>query len=192
MNLSIVDFITEVRESFYGSEAVYRNGSCFKFAELLRKLYGGDVVDLHGHCVLRLYGRLYDIRGDITVASAMPQETIDALGMEPSSFSFYSNTHSRFDMVLDKVNLDFTPDQVMTLVARELQMLNFGHDLKFILFMVERQLMSIDHKINFKILKFDRPLTAEESAKYPSPFFKTLELNHNGQTLTFVMGHTLC
>jgi len=57
--------IRAIRDSFVGSEHIYKNGSCWYFANILRTIYGGDIVCTSEHCLLRLGGKYYDIEGEV-------------------------------------------------------------------------------------------------------------------------------
>lgn len=182
--MNILDFIAEIRESFYGAEYVYKNGSCFKFAELLRKMYGGSVVDLRGHCVLRLDNKLYDIGGEVVTDA-----DISTLGLDPSSGNFYTNTHARFDAVLDGVDLvrlPMTPDQIQTIIVREAQLIRFGHDLSLVRYMIVEAINRYRTRIKFDIAIFDRELTEQERTHY-SATYSVIVLNNGQDCLTFCL-----
>ncbi len=181
--MKILDFIAEIRESFYGAEYVYKNGSCFKLADLLRKMYGGEVVDLRGHCVLRLDNKLYDITGELELTDDLD---ISQLDLEPASINFYTSKYARFDSVLDSkglVYLPITPDQIQTLIVREAQSLRFGHDLSLVRYMVENAIKFYNTRINFDIRIFDRELTQQERDQYSTTHTIVL-LNQNQSYLT--------
>lgn len=186
--MHILDLITEIRESFYGAEYVYKNGSCFKFAELLRKMYGGSVVDLRGHCVLRLGNKLYDIGGEVVT-----DVDINTLGLEPESGGFYTNKYARYDIVLDSdgiLDLKITAAQIKTIIVREAQALRFGHDLKLVRHMVETTIKSMAKKLDFDFVIFDRKLSQEEHDKY-STTHSIIVLNQEQNYLTFCIEGTV-
>lgn len=118
----IKELITMMRESFGGADIVYTHGSCYRFAKILQTIYGGELVDVGGHICLKYGGKIWDIKGEVDTKSYVGQEHVSP---------FYQNQFQRFDLVIDA---DLLPtgwglDQLNTLVAREMQMLRFGHDL---------------------------------------------------------------
>lgn len=184
--MKLLDFIAEIRESFYGAEYVYKNGSCFKLADLLRKMYGGEVVDLRGHCVLRLDNKLYDITGELELTDDLD---ISQLDLEPASINFYTSKYARFDSVLDSkglVYLPITPDQIQTLIVREAQSIRFGHDLSLVRYMVVEAINRYRTRIKFDIAIFDRELTEQECTHYSATY--SIVVLKNGQDhLTFCL-----
>lgn len=61
------DLIKSIRESFTGSEIVYKEGSCWKFHKILKTAFPEatpwyDRID--GHIYTEINNRLYDILGD--------------------------------------------------------------------------------------------------------------------------------
>ena len=67
---SILEFIRTIRESFEGSEYVYRNGSCYYFAKILQAIYPeGELWEFpQQHVLFKLDEKFYDIRGEVGVA----------------------------------------------------------------------------------------------------------------------------
>jgi hypothetical protein len=62
----IVDVIASIRDSFVGSEHVYKNGSCWWFARILKTIYpNGLIYENHSHAVFFLDGKYYDIEGEL-------------------------------------------------------------------------------------------------------------------------------
>jgi hypothetical protein len=175
--MEILDFIKDLRESFYGSVHVYKNGSCFKLADLLRKMYGGTVVEIHGHCSLFLDNKLYDIEGQ----HEAPENCLERYS--DFNISYYGNELARYDLVLDgEVDLPYTEIQVKTLIVHESQMLRFGHDLELVGIMVNQAL-----RVNSpETLTFNRLLTEEEKERYSNRSVEVVE--HEGEYLTFVIG----
>jgi hypothetical protein len=60
----ILSVIKRIRDSFMGSEYIYTNGSCVKFAMILREIFPeGRVLYNANHAVFEYDGVCYDIRG---------------------------------------------------------------------------------------------------------------------------------
>jgi|DEB0MinimDraft_4_1074332.scaffolds.fasta_scaffold03266_4 hypothetical protein len=63
-NKKILSLIHRIRDSFMGSEYIYTNGSCAKFAMILREVFPeGRVLYNADHAVFEYDGVCYDIRG---------------------------------------------------------------------------------------------------------------------------------
>jgi len=65
IHTEILKTIELIRESFEGSEVVYTEGSCVKFAMILLHIYpkGRILYDLN-HALFQYEGMCYDIRGE--------------------------------------------------------------------------------------------------------------------------------
>lgn len=63
-NPEILQTITLIRDSFEGSETIYTNGSCIKFAMILKHIYPEGIIfyDL-SHAIFGYLGVCYDING---------------------------------------------------------------------------------------------------------------------------------
>lgn len=175
--MNILDFIKMLRESFYGAEHVYSNGSCYKLADMLRQMYGGSIVEIQGHCYLYLDNSIYDING----CHEAPDDCVGKYS--DFSLAYYGNDLARYDLVLDgEVDLPYTDTQVKTLIVRESQMVRFGHDLELVGIMVMQSLPVSAPET----LTFNRLLAKEEAEKYSKRSIVVVE--HNGDYLTFVIG----
>ena len=68
--IPITEFIQDLRDSFGGSDIVYTNGSCYKLAKLLVKLYPKAELVYHkrlDHAAVRYDNdKIYDITGEVT------------------------------------------------------------------------------------------------------------------------------
>lgn len=64
--IDIEDFIRSVRDSFSGAEYVYMNGSCYRFAKILKGVYPeGELLENFDHVYFKLDHKYYDIRGEV-------------------------------------------------------------------------------------------------------------------------------
>lgn len=62
----ILNIITNIRESFYGSIFVYTNGSCYQFFKILNSIYPeAEACFKDNHIVSKIDGKYYDINGEI-------------------------------------------------------------------------------------------------------------------------------
>lgn len=62
--IRLLKVIQRIRDSFHGAELVYTNGSCVKFAMILKEIFPqGDILYDLSHAVFELNGRCYDITG---------------------------------------------------------------------------------------------------------------------------------
>ena len=60
----ILKVIELIRDSFDGSVEVYTQGSCTKFAMILKYLFpDGEILSDHNHTIFEYDGRCYDING---------------------------------------------------------------------------------------------------------------------------------
>lgn len=60
----ILKTIELIRDSFDGSETVYRNGSCIRFAMILKHLYpSGTILYNCDHAIFEYNGETFDISG---------------------------------------------------------------------------------------------------------------------------------
>lgn len=65
--MKIENLIQAIRDSFVGAEHIYKNGSCWHFANILRQVFPkGDIVCTIDHCAFKLNGHYYDIEGEIS------------------------------------------------------------------------------------------------------------------------------
>lgn len=64
--IEILNLIRVIRESFPQSVEVYTQGSCFRFALILKTVYPeGDIYWNEDHATFFLGGHFYDITGEI-------------------------------------------------------------------------------------------------------------------------------
>lgn len=63
MEKDISKFIKLIRETDPFIKTIYEQGGCFRFAEMLQKLFGGELRWNGEHVVLFYEGRKYDING---------------------------------------------------------------------------------------------------------------------------------
>ena len=63
----IMSYIKIIRESFDGAEIAYKNGSCYKFYEILKHTFPESMPFYTGvhHVVTKINGRYYDIGGEV-------------------------------------------------------------------------------------------------------------------------------
>lgn len=60
----ILKVIELIRDSFDGSVEVYTQGSCTKFAMILKYLFpDGEILSDHNHTIFEYDGKCYDING---------------------------------------------------------------------------------------------------------------------------------
>lgn len=58
--------IQAIRDSFIGSEHVYKNGSCWHFANILKTIFPeGEIWENFEHCIFHFEGKFYDIEGEV-------------------------------------------------------------------------------------------------------------------------------
>lgn len=63
----ILSLIKRIRDSFDNSVTVYTNGSCVKFAMILKEVYPqGNILYDQNHAIFELNGKCYDINGYAT------------------------------------------------------------------------------------------------------------------------------
>lgn len=63
-HLTPLAIIYVIRESFYGSEHVYTQGSCYQFYEILKLIFPGAQAYSNGeHVITRIDNIFYDIEG---------------------------------------------------------------------------------------------------------------------------------
>lgn len=62
----ILKIIERIRDSFDGSIEVYTQGSCVKFAMILKEIFPqGNILYNSDHAIFILEGRCYDITGEV-------------------------------------------------------------------------------------------------------------------------------
>lgn len=62
----ILKVIERIRNSFDGSIEVYTQGSCVKFAMILKEIFPqGNILYNSDHAIFILEGRCYDITGEV-------------------------------------------------------------------------------------------------------------------------------
>ena len=62
----ILKVIERIRDSFDGSVEVYTQGSCIKFAMILKEIFPqGNILYNSDHAIFLLEGRCYDITGEV-------------------------------------------------------------------------------------------------------------------------------
>jgi hypothetical protein len=60
----VLSVIKRIRESFHGSEYIYTQASCVRFAMILREIFPeGEVLYNSDHAIFELHDTCYDIRG---------------------------------------------------------------------------------------------------------------------------------
>lgn len=98
----IENFIGLIANSFGGAKHVYTNGSCYKFAQILKTVFpAGHIKDLRHHIVFEYGIYTYDITGRLGF-----KQDLNAVELEARSTEFYLQQHARFDCRLDAE--DFT------------------------------------------------------------------------------------
>lgn len=66
----ILSFIELIRDSFEGSVEVYTNGSCFRFALILSKMFpGGKILEDGDHAIYEKGKHCFDITGEVEKGS---------------------------------------------------------------------------------------------------------------------------
>lgn len=65
INNEILKTIKTIRESFIGAELVFKNGSCYKFYEILKLIYPVKPYYADNHVVSEINGYYYDIAGEV-------------------------------------------------------------------------------------------------------------------------------
>jgi hypothetical protein len=66
----ILSFIELIRDSFDGSVEVYTNGSCFRFALILSKMFpGGKILEDGDHAIYKKGKYCFDITGEVEKGS---------------------------------------------------------------------------------------------------------------------------
>lgn len=67
MHQNILELIKAIRESFDESVAVYTQGSCYRFYEILKRVYPDAVAyyDMD-HIITKIGDKFYDINGEYT------------------------------------------------------------------------------------------------------------------------------
>lgn len=64
-HLEILNFIKTIRESFYGSEMIYSNGSCYQFYLILKNIDNNAIAYFKdNHIVTKINNKYYDIYGE--------------------------------------------------------------------------------------------------------------------------------
>lgn len=64
--MSIINFISTIRNSFYGSETVYTQGSCYNFHLILKEVFPDAVAYFEDeHIVSKIEDKFYDITGEV-------------------------------------------------------------------------------------------------------------------------------
>ena len=67
MEVDILKVIQSIRDSFIGAEHVYKNGSCWYFANILRTIFPeGEIYENIEHAVFKYKGKFYDIGGEVS------------------------------------------------------------------------------------------------------------------------------
>jgi hypothetical protein len=61
----VLESITTIRESFVGSEIVFKSGSCYRFYEILKLIHPVTPYYEDGHVVCKLNDHFYDITGEV-------------------------------------------------------------------------------------------------------------------------------
>jgi hypothetical protein len=80
MKPDINEVILAIRDSFVGAEYVYKNGSCWYFANILKTIYPkGKIMESHDHAVFVLDGKYYDIEGEIHPEKYNATNSVDRL-----------------------------------------------------------------------------------------------------------------
>lgn len=65
--MKILQIIERIRTSFTDAEKVYTQGSCIKFAMILKEIYPqGEILYDSDHAIFALNGNYYDITGETT------------------------------------------------------------------------------------------------------------------------------
>lgn len=95
MKIDLPEFIEHLRKSDEYLQYIYTEGSCYKFYELLNKLFDGVVAyknEGRSHVVSLYKGKYYDITGDVTDDEEyFICDRIDHEYMK--KWSFYENNH---------------------------------------------------------------------------------------------------
>lgn len=73
----VVDFISTVRNSFYGAEIVYTHGSCYQFYLILKQVFPtAKAYWNHDHVISKIGKFYYDINGVVyNVKNYLPFES---------------------------------------------------------------------------------------------------------------------
>lgn len=61
----IIEVISAIRNSFIGADHIYKNGSCWHFAKILKTIFPeGEIWGNFDHHLFRIGGKFYDITGE--------------------------------------------------------------------------------------------------------------------------------
>lgn len=98
MKSHLLKTISLIRESFVGSEIVYTNGSCVKFAMILLHLYpSGRILYNLDHAIFEYEGECYDINGLCKKGNHIPLEDYGLLQAHTSMNLIYKNSMKEAD-----------------------------------------------------------------------------------------------
>jgi hypothetical protein len=77
-HMSVLRFISIIRDSFIGSQQVYTEGSCYHFHKILKEVFpkAEAYTDLIGHIVTKINDKYYDITGEVKLTNP-PNKTED-------------------------------------------------------------------------------------------------------------------
>ena len=66
MEEKIINIIKTIRESFGGSVAIYTQGNCYQFYEILKSIFPeAEAYETGGHVFTKINDQFYDIRGKL-------------------------------------------------------------------------------------------------------------------------------
>ncbi len=65
MEERVLTIIKAIRESFGGSVAIYTQGNCYQFYEILKAIFPEAEAYESGHVFTKIDGQFYDIRGKL-------------------------------------------------------------------------------------------------------------------------------
>lgn len=107
----ILKVIERIRDSFDGSVEVYTQGSCIKFAMILKEIFPqGNILYDSDHAVFLLDGRCYDITGEVPRATGQilletygPNKMYDLMNLK---YSIYKKEVPSASTVIEEASTD--------------------------------------------------------------------------------------
>ncbi len=70
-----LQFITAIRESFFGAELIYTRGSCYQFYKILKVVFPNAVAYYDSnHVITRICNKYYDITGEVKIGRHLMME----------------------------------------------------------------------------------------------------------------------
>ena len=84
----VINIIRAIRESFGSSIAVYTQGNCYQFYEILKSIFPDAEAYESPHVFTKIDGRFYDIRGELkTPLNLLPVENNRLIALTANKYT---------------------------------------------------------------------------------------------------------